>query len=169
VNPKSTSNQSSKPCTVIQYPSRNGGVKSFILLRVVPSEIQNLERKRGQYQDSWVFGGLFERNVDSKHRYLRNVWKEPCRGFGIVTFVTYLRFISHFRFCKKLEKIRTMWQKSRIVTKFKSVKLWHFENVAKCHKMSHAFKSLVQHCVYLLRLGFAWNASYSQNVQFLVY
>jgi len=34
VNPKSTSNQSSKPCTVIQYPSR----KVFV---------RHLERKRG--------------------------------------------------------------------------------------------------------------------------
>jgi len=28
VNPKSTSNQSSKPCTVLQYPSREGSVSS---------------------------------------------------------------------------------------------------------------------------------------------
>ena len=47
-------------------------------LRVVPSEIQNherkrLERKRGQYQDSWVFGGLSKRNVASNPRYLRNI------------------------------------------------------------------------------------------------
>jgi len=30
VNPKSTSNQSSKPCTVLQYPSRKASVHSFV-------------------------------------------------------------------------------------------------------------------------------------------
>jgi len=58
-------------------------------VRVVPSEIQNLERQRGQYQVSWVFGGLSKRNVASKPRSLRNVWKEPYRGFGFVTCVTF--------------------------------------------------------------------------------
>jgi len=31
-------------------------------------DFENLERKRGQYQDSWVFGGLSKRNVASKPR-----------------------------------------------------------------------------------------------------
>jgi len=51
-------------------------------------------------------------------------------------------------------KIRTVWQKHRIVTKFKGVTI-------ECHKMSPAFKSLVQNYVHLLRLDFARNASHS--------
>jgi len=65
-------------------------------------------------------------------------------------------------FATKTSKIRTVWQKPRIVTQFQSETLWHFEisqNVAKCHKISHAFKFLVQNYVYHLRLDFAWNAS----------
>jgi len=34
------------------------------------------------------------------------------------------------------------------------------QNVTKCHKMSHAFKFLVQNYAYLVRLDFARNASY---------
>jgi len=40
-----------------------GTTQVGICIRVVPSEIQNLERKRGQHQDSWVFRGLSKRNT----------------------------------------------------------------------------------------------------------
>ena len=71
-------------------------------MRVVPSRISNLERKRGQYQD---YGFVRQRNVAPKRRNLRNVWKEPCRGCGFVTFVTFLRFLG---FAKKTKKIHTV-------------------------------------------------------------
>jgi len=58
-------------------------------MRVVPSRISNLERKRGQYQDYGFVRAKRQRNVASKRRYLRNVRKEPCRGCGFVTFVTF--------------------------------------------------------------------------------
>jgi len=47
------------------------------------SEIQNLERKRGQYQDSWVFRGLSELNVASKPRYCRTSEKSRVEVFGL--------------------------------------------------------------------------------------
>ena len=53
------------------------------IYRVVSSKIPNLERKRGQYQMGLSLG-LSERRIAS--RYLQNVWNEPCRGFGFVTF-----------------------------------------------------------------------------------
>ena len=61
-------------------------------------------------------------------------------------------------------KIRFVWQKPRIVTKFKSLTLWHFEmsqNVAKC------FEFLVQNYVYLLQVDFARNASESVTLKIL--
>jgi len=69
--------------------------------------------KRGQYQDILDFGGLSERNVASKPRYLRNVWKEPCTGYGFVTFVTFYVLCHILDFAKKNYK--------GIVTKFKNV------------------------------------------------
>jgi len=42
-------------------------------LRVVPSQISNLERKRGQYQDYGFVRAKRQRNVASKRKYLRNV------------------------------------------------------------------------------------------------
>jgi len=94
-------------------------------IRVVPRRISNLERKRGQYQDSGFVRAKRQRNVASKRRYLRNVWKEPCRGCGFVTFVTFLRCFDILGFAKKTKKIHTVWQKPRNVTKFKSVTLWY--------------------------------------------
>ena len=66
-------------------------------------------------------------------------------------------------FATKTQKIRTVWQKARIVTKFKSVKLWHFgisQNVTKCITL---LKSLLQNNVYLSRWDFARNAYYKSN------
>jgi len=45
-----------------------------------------------------------------------------------------------FFIAKKTKKILTVWQKPRIVTKFRSVT---FFDILKCHKMSHAFEFLV--------------------------
>jgi len=78
-------------------------------LRVVPSRISNLEGKRGQYQDYGFVRAKRQRNVVSKHQYLRNVWKEPCRGcrfVTFVTFVTFLRFFDILGFAKKTKKNR---------------------------------------------------------------
>ena len=82
-----------------------------------------LERKRGQHQDSGFVRAKRQRNVPSKRRYLRNVWKEPCRGYGFVTFVT-------FRFTTKIPTVR---QKPRNVTKFKIV------TCATCHSLFQIF------------------------------
>jgi len=68
-------------------------------VRVVPSRIPNLERKCGQYHDFGFVRAKRQRNVASKSRNLRNVWKEPCTGCEFVTFVTFLRFFDIFRFC----------------------------------------------------------------------
>jgi len=48
------------------------------LMRVVPSRISNIERKRGQYQDYGFVRA--KRNVASKRRYLRNVEKSPVQA-----------------------------------------------------------------------------------------
>ena len=115
---------------------RTGCLSILMLLRVVPSRISNLERKRGQYQDYGFIRAKRQWNVASKRRYLRNVWKEPCRGCRFVTFVTFLCFFDILGFAKKNSKIHTVWQKPRNVTKFKIVTLWHLEmsqNVTKCH------------------------------------
>ena len=68
---------------------------------MVPSRISNLERNRGQYQDYGFVRAKRQRNVASKRRYLRHVQKEPCRGYGFVTFVTFLRFFDICGFAKK--------------------------------------------------------------------
>jgi len=73
-------------------------------VRVVPSRISNLKGKRGQYQDYGFVRAKRQRNVASKRRYLWNVWKEPCRGCGFVTFVTFLRFFEILGFAKKTKK-----------------------------------------------------------------
>jgi len=73
-------------------------------IRVVPSRIPNLERKRGQYQVFGFVRAKRQRNVASKSRNLRNVWKEPCTGCGFVTFVTFLRFSDILGFAKKKKK-----------------------------------------------------------------
>jgi len=92
-------------------------VTSHMWMRVVPSRISNLERKRGQYQDYGFVRAKRQRNVASKRRYLRNVWKEPCTGCRFVTFVTFLRFFDIVGFAEKLKTIPTVWQKPRKVTK----------------------------------------------------
>ena len=98
-----------------------------IIIRVVPSRISDLKHKSGQHQDYGFVQAKWQRNVASKRRYLRNFWKEPCRGCGFVTFVIFLRFSDILGFAKKTKKIHTVWQKPRNVTKFKSVTLWHLE------------------------------------------
>jgi len=51
------------------------------------------------------------------------------------------------------QKICTMWQKPRIVTKFKGVTLWHFEmsqNVTKCHSLLNLwYKTTFTFCVWI--------------------
>jgi len=42
--------------------------------------------------------------LTSKRRYLRNVWKENCRGCRFVTFVTFLRVFDILNFAKKTKK-----------------------------------------------------------------
>ena len=70
------------------------GCSNEIVLRVVPSKIPNLERKRGQYQDSWV--------CPSKTKHICGTSeKKLCRGFGFVTCATFLHLKSHFRLCLK--------------------------------------------------------------------
>ena len=48
VNPKSTSNQSSKPCTVLQYPSKKGATSNtgFTSESVLKRKQRESERKR---------------------------------------------------------------------------------------------------------------------------
>ena len=100
--------------------------------------------------------GLSERNVASKPGYLQNVWKEPHRGCGFVTFVTFLPFLLHFRVCK------IIWGKYVPCDKYLGIsqnsKVWHFD-ISKCHKMTNFFKSLVQNYVYFSLLDFARNDS----------
>jgi len=74
------------------------------IFRVVPCRISNLDRKRGQYQDYGFVRVKRQRNVPSKRRYLRSVWKEACTGCGFVTFVTFLRFFDVLGFAKKTSK-----------------------------------------------------------------
>jgi len=62
-------------------------------LSVVSSQISNLERKRGQYQDSGFVRAKRQQNVASNRKYLLNVCNKPCRGCGFLTFVTFLRFV----------------------------------------------------------------------------
>jgi len=69
--------------------------------RVILSQISRLERKRGQYQHSGFVRVKRQRNVASKRRHLRNIWKEPCRGCGFVTFVTFLHFSDILGFAQK--------------------------------------------------------------------
>ena len=121
--------------------------------RVVPSRISNLERKRGQYQDYWFVRAKRQRNVASKRRYLRNVWKEPCRGCG---FGTFLRFFDILGFAKKTKKSHNVSQKPRNVTKFKIVTLWHWEmsqNVTKCHTFSNLWYKATFTFYVWIRLG----------------
>jgi len=127
-----------------------------LLQRVVPSEVQNLERQRGQYQDSWVFRGLSKQNVAPKPRYLQQVWKEPCRVFGFVTFVTFLRLFHILGFVQKTIKKYVPCVKNLELSQ--NAKVWHCEisNITKCHKMSHAFKSLVKTLKLRLPLAFGF-------------
>ena len=71
----------------------------------------------------------------------------------------------HFYVFSTLKKIRTVWQKPRNVTKFKTVTLWHLDmsqNVTKCHTFSNS-KFLLHSYVYLSCLDLARNDSNSQS------
>ena len=121
-------------CCLFQTNPRGGGQS--------PSEqIPNLELKRGQYQDFGFVRTKRQRNVASKRRYLRDVWKEPCRGWGFVTFVTFLRFFDILGFAKKTIKKNIPCDKNLEMSQsLKSVTLWHLEmsqNVTKCHTFSN--------------------------------
>ena len=120
----------------------------FLLLKVVPSQISNLERTRGEYQDYGFF----------RVRYLRNVWKEPCRGCGFVTFVAFLRIFDVLGFAKKSGKKYIPCDKNLEMSQ--SSKLWHCD-IWKCHKMSHFFKSWYTFYVWIgLRMALivrSWN------------
>ena len=138
---------------------------STLSIRVVPSEIQYLERKRGQYQDSSVFGALTERNVASKPRHLWNVWEKPCRGLRFVTLVTFC-FLCHIFWTQKNTYCVT---NSRIVTRFKSVTLWHFEIqqlylwIARNHQLQE------QHCRHHDGVGSFRNHSQSRVYKNIIY
>jgi len=139
-------------CCLFQTNPRGGGQS--------PSEqIPNLELKRGQYQDFGFVRIKRQRNVASKRRYLRDVWKEPCRGWGFVTFVTFLRFFDILGFAKKTKKKTHRVTKTYKCHKVQKCDIVTFGNVTKCHKTSHFFKSLVQSYVYLLCLDWARNGS----------
>ena len=77
-----TSNRQTKNQMIVTV---TGGI-----IRVVPSKIPNLERKRGQCQDSWVCPS--ETDIVAER-------KVPCRIFGSVTIVIWLYVMSRFRFC----------------------------------------------------------------------
>jgi len=63
------------------------------------------QRINSQYQDYGFVRAKWQRNVASKNRFLSNVWKEPRRGCGFVTFVTFLRFFDVLGFARKNKKI----------------------------------------------------------------
>ena len=74
---------------------------------------------------------------------------------------------------KKLKKIRTVWHKPRLVKKFKSVTLWHFEmsqNVTKCHTLLNPWHK--PSCILYVSISLGtplnvWHLWRSQNVTIL--
>ena len=54
-----------------------------VTVRVVPSQISNLERKRSQYQDYGFVPSEIQSNAAAKRGHLRNVSKELCKRLWV--------------------------------------------------------------------------------------